>query len=230
MPSPQQQNPALPDTCVVTDTWPLRSVNSHGPQASLHRHSLLRGDRRSSMYTWCTSYRMHATTHTHTHTHTANNRNDEAVTPRRIRDDKTIKHHAACSTTIVERVFATGRERCAARSCLAARFLKCVLLSRQLSSTPCSVARSTLAPAARMQHPHCRNRREVLRCSGGVARKDSCTACERTAFIPCHRTHSAIDTRRRKEEPTSAWPNRCQPVAHSALQPPSTPPASMRAC
>jgi len=36
-----------------------------------------------------------------------------------------------------------------ARSCLAARFLKCVLLSTQLSSNPCRVARSTLAPAAR---------------------------------------------------------------------------------
>ena len=81
-------------------------------------------------------------THTHTHTHTL-----QAIETRQL-------HHAACcSTTIVERVFAAGLERCAARSCLAARFLKCVLLSTQLSSNPCSVARSTLAPASRMQPP-----------------------------------------------------------------------------
>ena len=140
-----------------------------------------------------------------------------------MRDDKTItplrmQHHYR------REFFAAGRERCAARSGLAARFLKCVLLSTQLSSNPCSVARSTLAPAARMQHPHRCDSREVLRCSGGVARKDSCTSCERTAFIPCRRTHSAVDTRRRREEPTSAWPNRCQPVARSALQPPRHPP------
>ena len=69
-------------------------------------------------------------------------------------------------------------------------------------------------------HPHCkqskrqvssprrphppRHHREVLLRSSGAARKDSCTACERTAFTPCRRTHSAVDTRRRwREEPTS---------------------------
>ena len=50
------------------------------------------------MYIWCMSYRMHATTHTHTHTHTL-----QAIeTTRQL-------HHAACSTTIEERVFAAGR-------------------------------------------------------------------------------------------------------------------------
>jgi hypothetical protein len=34
------------------------------------------------------------------------------------------------------------------------------------------------------------NRQEVLRCSCGVAQKDSCTVCGRTAFTPCHRPHS----------------------------------------
>jgi len=49
---------------------------------------------------WCMGYRMHATTHTHTHTHThtANNRNDKAITPRRMRNNKAItprrmQHH-----------------------------------------------------------------------------------------------------------------------------------------
>ena len=68
------------------------------------------------------------------------------------------------------------------------------------------------------------DRREVLRRSSGAARKDSCTACERTAFTPCRRTHSAVHTRRRwREEPTSTWPNRRQPVACAALQPPRHP-------
>ena len=50
------------------------------------------------------------------------------------------------------------------------------------------------------------DRREVLRRSSGAARKDSCTACERTAFTPCRRTHSAVDTRRWwREEPTSTF-------------------------
>jgi hypothetical protein len=43
--------------------------------------------------------------------------------------------------------------------------------------------------------PACRtpiDRREVLRRSSGAARKDSCTACERTAFTPCRRTHLAV--------------------------------------
>jgi hypothetical protein len=47
------------------------------------------------------------------------------------------------------------------------------------------------------------DRREVLRRSSGAARKDSCTACERTAFTPCRRTPSTVDTRRRwRGEPT----------------------------
>ena len=92
---------------------------------------------------------MHATTHTHTHTHThtANNRNDRAVQWHHVACETTRQlHHAACSTTIVERVFATGRERCAARSCLTARFLKCVQrMAEQVSArcTLCTPAPST---------------------------------------------------------------------------------------
>jgi hypothetical protein len=71
-----------------------------------------------------------------------------------------------------------------------------------------------------MQHPHQPNHREALRRSSGAARKDSCTACERTAFTPCCRKHSAVDTHQWREEPTSTWPNRRQPVERTALQPP----------
>ena len=125
---------------------------------------------------------------------------------------------------------AAGRERCASMQggrgvhrCRGS-LLKCVLLSTLLSSNPCSVALSTLAHAARMQHPHLHNHREVLRRSNGAVRKDRCTVCKRTVFTPCRRTHSAVDTRRWREESTSVWPNRCQPVARSALQPPRHPP------
>ena len=55
---------------------------------------------------------------------------------------------------------------------------------------------ATLSQAARMQHPHRHKQREVPRRSSGAARKDSCTACKHTVFTPCHRTHSAVDTRR----------------------------------
>ena len=69
------------------------------------------------------------------------------------------------------------------------------------------------------------NHREVLRRSSGAARKDSCTACERTAFTPCRRTPSAVDTRRRwREEPTSTWPNRRQARRTRCTLAPSTPP------
>ena len=78
--------------------------------------------------------------------------------------------------------------------------------------------------AARMQHPHRPNHREALRRSSWAARKDSCTVCEHTAFTPCRKTHSAVDTRRWREEPTSTWPNRLQPVARYALPPPRHPP------
>ena len=99
-------------------------------------------------------------------------------------------------------------------SVVVARFLNCVLRSTLSSSNPCSVTPSTLAHATRMH-------REVPRRSSGAARKDSCTTCERTVFTPCRRTHSAVNTRQWREEPTSTWPKRCQPVARSALQPPS---------
>ena len=78
----------------------------------------------------------------------------------------------------------------------------------------------------RMQHG---NGREVLRCSGGVARKDSCTACGRTTFTPCRRAHSAIHApaeRRAHQcmaEQVSARCTHCTPA-------PSTPSSSMRAC
>ena len=49
----------------------------------------------------------------------------------------------------------------------------------------------------RMQHG---NGREVLRCSGGVARKESCTAFGRTAFTPCRRAHSQPSIRARGEK------------------------------
>jgi len=95
-----------------------------------------------------------------------------------------------------------------------ARFLKGILLSH--ASHACDHTHTPIhthtannrndrsAPhTARIQHPP-RHHREVLRRSSGAARKDSCTACERTAFTPCLRTHSAVDTRRRwREEPTS---------------------------
>ena len=78
--------------------------------------------------------------------------------------------------------------------------------------------------AARMQHPP-QHHREVLRRSSGAARKDSCTACERTAFTPCRRTHSAAYTRRRwREEPTSTWPHRRQARRTRCTLAPSTPP------
>ena len=78
--------------------------------------------------------------------------------------------------------------------------------------------------AARMQHPP-QHHREVLRRSSGAARKDSCTACERTAFTPCRRTHSAAHTRRRwREEPTSTWPHRRQARRTRCTLAPSTPP------
>ena len=80
--------------------------------------------------------------------------------------------------------------------------------------------------AARMQHPHRPNHREALRRSSWAARKDSCTACERTAFTPCRRTHSAVDTHQWREEPTSTWPNRRQPVARAPLQSPRHPQAA----
>ena len=53
------------------------------------------------------------------------------------------------------------------------------------------------------------NRQEVLRCSCGVAQKDSCTVCGRTAFTPCHRPHSqpSICAGGEKGRDTSAWPN-----------------------
>ena len=113
-----------------------------------------------------------------------------------------------------ESVWYLRGDQCVARSLLTASFLKCVLLITLLSSNPCSVTPSTLAHATRMH-------REVPRRSSGAARKDSCTACERTVFTPCRRTHSAVNTRQWREEPTSTWPKRCQPVARSALQPPS---------
>ena len=69
----------------------------------------------------------------------------------------------------------------AARSWLTARFLKCVLLSALLSSNPCSVAPSTLAHDAPMQHPHRHKHREVPRRSSGAARKDSATTALPTA-------------------------------------------------
>ena len=69
------------------------------------------------------------------------------------------------------------------------------------------------------------DRREVLRRSSGAARKDSCTACERTAFTPCRRTHSAAYTRRQwREEPTSTWPHRRQARRTRCTLAPSTPP------
>jgi len=117
----------------------------------------------------------------------------------------------------------------AARSWLTARFLKCVLLSTLLSSNPCSVAPSNLAHAARMQHPHRHKHREVPRRSSGAARKDSCTACERTVFTPCRRTHSAVDTRRWREEPTSTWPNSVSPLHALHSIPLDTPPACAHA-
>jgi hypothetical protein len=150
------------------------------------------------------------------------------MTPRRMRNHKTVTPRRMQHHNLREGLRYRAGAVCGA--VFDARYLKCVLLSTQLSSTPCSVAHSTLAPAARMQHPHYSNRRDVLRCSGWVARKDSCTACERTAFNPCRRTHSAIDTRRRKEEPTSAWPNRVSARCTLCTPAPSIPPVSMRAC
>ena len=116
-----------------------------------------------------------------------------------------------------------------------ARFLKCVLLSH--ASHACDHTHTHThthtannrndrsAPhAARIQHPP-RHHREVLRRSSGAARKDSCTACERTAFTPCRRTHSAAYTRRRwREEPTSTWPHRRQARRTRCTLAPSTPP------
>ena len=161
------------------------------------------------MYTWCMSYRMHATTpthtHTHTHTHCKQSKRGNYTTPHARRQDNYTTPHAAPLSS-------RGSPPQSGRA------------EHTVIFYSLQVALSTLAPPACMQHPHCSDRREVPRCSGGVARKDSCTACERTAFSPCRRTHSAVDTRRRREEPTSAWPNRCQPVAHSALQPPRHPP------
>ena len=35
----------------------------------------------------------------------------------------------------------------------------------------------------------------------GAANEDSCTACDRTVFTPCRRTHPAVDTLWGREEP-----------------------------
>ena len=66
----------------------------------------------------------------------------------------------------------------------------------------------------------------IERFFAGAAGQHGKTAapCERTAFTPCRRTHSAVDTRWWREEPTSTWPNRRQPVARAALQAPRHPP------
>ena len=50
---------------------------------------------------------------------------------------------------------------------------RCSVVHRHLSASP--VKRS--------------GRKQVPRCSGGVARKESCTACGRTAFTPCRKAH-----------------------------------------
>jgi len=120
------------------------------------------------------------------------------------------------------------------------RFLKCVLLSHASHAcdhTPTPPHTNTLQTIETTGQlptpPACStpiDRREILRRSSRAARKDSCTACERTAFTPCRKTHSAVDTRRRwREEPTSTWPNRRQPVARAALQPPRHPRQHTRA-
>ena len=88
---------------------------------------------------------------------------------------------------------------------------------------------ATLAHAARMQHSHRHKHREVPRRSGGAARKDNCTVCERTVFTPCRRTHSAVDTRRWREEPTSTWPNSVSPLHALHSIPLDTPPACAHA-
>ena len=149
---------------------------------------------------------MHATTHTHTHCKQSKQGN--YTTPHARRQDNYTTPHAAPLSSRGSSLQGWSGVR---------RGRVSLFDFSSASCSACSVARSTLAPASRMQHPHLCDSREVLRCSGGVARKDSCTACERTAFIPCRRTHSAVDTHRRREEPTSAWPHRCRPVARSAL-------------
>ena len=54
---------------------------------------------RSSMYTWCKSYRMHATAHTHTHTHThthcKQSKQGNYTTPHARRQDNYTTPHAA---------------------------------------------------------------------------------------------------------------------------------------
>jgi hypothetical protein len=153
---------------------------------------------------------MHATTHTHTHCKQSKQGN--YTTPHARRQDNYTTPHAAPLSSRGSSLQGWSGVR---------RGRVSLFDFSSASCSACSVARSTLAPASRMQHPHLCDSREVLRCSGGVARKDSCTACERAALTPCRRTHSAVDIR--MAEQVSARCKLCTPA-------PSTPPASMRAC